>query len=162
MNALCRCWRSITLRERNLIMISAALLLFYLAYSLFWQPWIQRENQWQRTVLRERQTVDWMLKQAPLVAQMPPSAVSGRDLSLPLVVSQSAGQRGLAVIRLQPQGNQIAVTLGRSDFNMLIHWLAELEQQYGVRVLALDVSAVAQAPGSVDISKLLLQRADNA
>ncbi|MEE3652611.1 MULTISPECIES: type II secretion system protein GspM [unclassified Brenneria] len=162
MNSLRQRWQAMSLRERLLLSICASLLMLYPAYSLFWQPWVQRENQWLRTITRERQTIDWMLQHAPAVAQARQLPAGERDVSLPMLVSQRASGYGLAIVRLQPQGDQVAVTLGRSDFNSLIGWLAELEQQHGIRPSALEVSAVAHSPGSVEVSKLVLERADES
>nr|WED70126.1 type II secretion system protein GspM [Pectobacterium colocasium] len=87
---------------------------------------------------------------------------SQRDVSLPILISQSTKRYGLTVVRLQPQGNQASVTLAQSDFNSLLRWLSELEQKNGVKVLSLDVNAVEQSPGIVDVTRLMLERADEA
>nr|WP_113865039.1 type II secretion system protein M [Brenneria salicis]NMN91007.1 general secretion pathway protein M [Brenneria salicis ATCC 15712 = DSM 30166]RBP66501.1 general secretion pathway protein M [Brenneria salicis ATCC 15712 = DSM 30166]RLM32047.1 type II secretion protein M [Brenneria salicis ATCC 15712 = DSM 30166] len=162
MNELLQRWRAMNPRERQLLLVCAGMLLLCLGYYAIWQPWQNREHQWQRIISREQQTVEWIQKQA---VNLPGDGqaqedVQGRDISLPILVSQSTGRYGLTVVRLQPQGSQIMVALERSDFNTLIRWLSELEQKNGVRVLALDVAAVDQSPGSVDITRLLLARPD--
>ncbi|MFC3396271.1 type II secretion system protein GspM [Brenneria rubrifaciens] len=162
MNELRQRWHALNQREQRLLSVCAGMLLLCLAYYAVWQPWQIRERQWQLAISRERQTVDWMQKQA---ATLPPGGqtqqdVQSRDTSLPILVSQSTGRYGLTVVRLQPQGSQVSVTLARSDFNVLIRWLSELERKNGVRVLTLNVDAVEQSPGSVDITRLLLERAD--
>lgn len=152
-------WRGITPRERRLTSLAAGSLVLALCYYLVWLPWQARSEQWQRAIAREQQTVGWMLQQAPRVAQAPAveSAEASRQLSLPVLISQSSSRYGLTTSRLQPQGNQVSVTLARSDFTLLLHWLGELEQQ-GVSVVQLDVAAVEGQPGRVDISKLVLER----
>ncbi|PWC22930.1 type II secretion system protein M [Brenneria roseae subsp. roseae] len=164
MNELRQRWRALSQREQRLLLACAGALLLFLAYSALWQPWQTREHQWQLAISREQQTVNWMQKQA---AMLPPDgqtqgSVQRRDISLPILVSQSAGRYGLTVVRLQPQGSQVSVALTRSDFNVLIRWLNELEQKNGIKVLALDVAAVEQRPGNVEITRLLLERVDEA
>lgn len=78
-----------------------------------------------------------------------------------MLISQSRSRYGLKATRLQPQGNQVAVTLERSDFTLLMQWLGEMEQ-VGVNVQQLDVNAVDGAPGRVDISKLVMECANES
>lgn len=158
-------WLSITPRERRLLMLAGSALVLAVGYFLLWQPWQQRSEQWQRTLSREQQTVTWLRQQAPRIAQAAaPStslAAESRHVSLPVLISQSSSRYGLKTTRLQPQGNQVAVTLNRSDFTLLMQWLGEMEQ-LGVNVLQLDVNAVDGAPGRVDISKLVMERANES
>ncbi|UUE46324.1 type II secretion system protein GspM [Pectobacterium aroidearum] len=164
MNELRQRWQAMSQRERQLMVVCAAVLLLCLVYYAIFQPWLLREDQWERTISREQQTVNWMQKQAPLIPQG--NQVQGdnsqRDVSLPILISQSTKRYGLTVVRLQPQGNQASVTLAQSDFTSLLRWLSELEQKNGVKVLSLDVNAVEQSPGMVDVTRLMLERADEA
>lgn len=158
-------WLSITPRERRLLMLAGSALALAACYFLLWQPWQQRSELWQRTLVREQQTVTWLRQQAPRIAQAAapstPLAAESRHVSLPVLISQSSSRYGLKATRLQPQGDQVAVTLNRSDFTLLMQWLGEMEQ-LGVNVLQLDVNAVDGAPGRVDISKLVMERANES
>ncbi|AOR59577.1 type II secretion system protein GspM [Pectobacterium parmentieri] len=162
MNELRQRWQAMSPRERQLMVVCAAVLLLCLVYYAILQPWLEREELWERTISREQQTVNWMQKQAPSIPQgnQAQGENSQREASLPILISQSTQRYGLTVARLQPQGNQASVTLAQSDFNSLLRWLSELEQQNGVRVVSLDVNAVEQSPGMVDVTRLMLERAD--
>ncbi|UKE85634.2 type II secretion system protein GspM [Pectobacterium colocasium] len=164
MNELRQRWQAMSQRERQLMVVCAAVLLLCLVYYAIFQPWQLREEQWERTISREQQTVNWMQKQASSIPQgnQAQGENSQRDVSLPILISQSTKRYGLTVVRLQPQGNQASVTLAQSDFNSLLRWLSELEQKNGVKVLSLDVNAVEQSPGIVDVTRLMLERADEA
>ncbi|WP_225085308.1 type II secretion system protein GspM [Pectobacterium colocasium] len=164
MNELRQRWQAMSQRERQLMVVCAAVLLLCLVYYAIFQPWQMREEQWERTISREQQTVNWMQKQASSIPQGNQSQGenSQRDVSLPILISQSTKRYGLTVVRLQPQGNQASVTLAQSDFTSLLRWLGELEQKNGVKVLSLDVNAVEQSPGMVDVTRLMLERADEA
>ncbi|MDX6915612.1 type II secretion system protein M [Pectobacterium carotovorum] len=164
MNELRQRWQAMSQRERQLMVLCAAVLLLCLVYYAIFQPWQLREEQWERTISREQQTVNWMQKQASSIPQgnRAQGENSQRDVSLPILISQSTKRYGLTVVRLQPQGNQASVTLAQSDFNSLLRWLSELEQKNGVKVLSLDVNAVEQSPGVVDVTRLMLERADEA
>ncbi|KFX04711.1 type II secretion protein M [Pectobacterium betavasculorum] len=164
MNELRQRWQTMSQRERQLMVVCAAVLLLCLVYYAVFQPWQMREELWERTISREQQTVSWMQKQAPSIPQgnQTQGESSQRETSLPILISQSTQRYGLNVVRLQPQGNQASVTLAQSDFNSLLRWLSELERQNGVRVMSLDVNAVEQNPGMVDVTRLMLERADEA
>ncbi|GKW10792.1 type II secretion system protein M [Pectobacterium punjabense] len=164
MNELRQRWQAMSPRERQLMVVCAAMLLLCLVYYAIVQPWQLREELWERTISREQQTVNWMQKQAPSIPQenQAQGENSQRETSLPILISQSTQRYGLSVVRLQPQGNQASVTLAQSDFNSLLRWLSELERQNGVRVVSLDVNAVEQSPGMVDVTRLMLERSDEA
>ncbi|WJV61325.1 type II secretion system protein M [Pectobacteriaceae bacterium CE70] len=160
MNELRQRWQSMSLRERGLMLVCVGLVVLCLLYYLLWQPWQRQSQQWRRMIERERQTVSWMPKQA---ARLPTSRglkppVSGREVSLTVLIPQTAAQYGITIQRLQPQGNQVSVTLSRSDFNTLMRWLLELEQKNGVTTQVLDVAAVENSTGNVDVNRLLLER----
>ena len=164
MNELRQRWQAMSPRERQLMVVCAAVLLLCVVYYAILQPWQEREDLWERTISREQQTVNWMQKQASSIPQgnQAQGDNSQRDVSLPILISQSTKRYGLTVVRLQPQGNQASVTLAQSDFNSLLRWLSELERQNGVRVVSLDVNAVEQSPGMVDVTRLMLERSDEA
>ncbi|MEQ9883697.1 type II secretion system protein M [Pectobacterium brasiliense] len=164
MNELRQRWQAMSPRERQLMVVCAVLLLLCLVYYAILQPWQAREDLWERTISREQQTVNWMQKQASSIPQgnQAQGDNSQRDVSLPILISQSTKRYGLSVVRLQPQGSQASVMLGQSDFNSLLRWLGELEQKNGVKVMSLDVNAVEQSPGMVDVTRLMLERADEA
>ncbi|WP_315710064.1 type II secretion system protein M [Brenneria uluponensis] len=160
MNELRQRWQSMSLRERGLMLVCVGLVVLCLLYYLLWQPWQRQSQQWRRMIERERQTVSWMPKQA---ARLPTSRgrkppVSGREVSLTVLIPQTAAQYGITIQRLQPQGNQVSVTLSRSDFNTLMRWLLELEQKNGVTAQVLDVAVVENSTGNVDVNRLLLER----
>ncbi|WJV52592.1 type II secretion system protein M [Prodigiosinella aquatilis] len=159
MNELRQHWQSMSLRERRLMLVCVGLVVLCLLYYLLWQPWQRQSQQWRLMIERERQTVSWMPKQA---ARLPTprgrKQVSGREVSLTVLIPQTAAQYGITIQRLQPQGNQVSVTLSRSDFNSLMHWLLELEQKNGVITQVLEVAAVENSMGNVDVSRLLLER----
>lgn len=162
MSELQRRWRQISLRERVLLIGCGGLMLLSLCYYALWQPWQQQSAQRQRAIDREKQTVDWMQQQAPRLRQQGsrPPLQKGESLSLSALTARSAAVQGLNITRLQPQGERLAVTLDNSDFNQLMRWLTDLEQNSGVKVFALEVTALPRTPGWVAVNKLTLERRD--
>lgn len=160
MNELKRRWSQLNPRERALLLSCGVLMMMSLCYYALWQPWQQRAEQWQRTIAREKGTVEWMHQQAPRLRQQTPRPVPDETLSLSATVTRSASAQGIGIARIQPQGERLAVTLEAGDFNRLMLWLTQLEQQHRVRVLALDVAAQPGKPGWVAVNKLMLERSD--
>lgn len=160
MNELKRRWLQISSRERGLVLGCGVLLILCLCYYALWLPWQQQAEQWQRTIVREKGTVAWMTEQAPRLREQGARPVTGEPLSLSATVTRSAAAQGMNITRIQPQGERLAVTLEPSDFNQLMRWLTQLEQQYRVQIVALDVAAQSAKPGWVAVNKLMLERSD--
>ncbi|NKI73129.1 type II secretion system protein M [Dickeya sp. CFBP 2040] len=160
MNELRRRWQVMSQRERMMTLVCAGLVLLCLLYYLCWVPWQEQARQWQMAIDRERQTVRWMQQQASRLPAQDGARrqIAGRDISLTVLVPQSAARYGITVLRMQPQASQMSVTLARSDFNNLLHWLAELEQKNGVITQGMDVTAVPNSPGIVEVTRLSLER----
>ncbi|MFE8150048.1 type II secretion system protein M [Brenneria goodwinii] len=161
MNALRRRWQSVSIRERALLTICALSIALWLGHYLIWPPWQQRDAQWRLMAERERQTANWLQQQAPRIQQAAGRAPARDEsaLGLSALAARSASRHGLNIIRLQPQGRQVSVTLAPSDFNALIRWLSELEGD-AVTTPTLEVSAIPAEPGRVTVGKLLLERTD--
>ncbi|AHG18851.1 hypothetical protein Z042_03925 [Chania multitudinisentens RB-25] len=160
MNELKRRWLQISPRERGLVVGCGVLLIVSLCYYALWLPWQQQAEQWQRTIAREKGTVEWMLQQAPRLQQQAARPMPEETLSLSATVTRSAAAQGINITRLQPQGERLALTLEPSDFNALMQWLTQLEQQQGIRIAAFEVAAQPRTPGWVVVNKLVLERHD--
>jgi general secretion pathway protein M len=160
MNELKRRWQQVSPRERWLVLGCGALLILCLCYYAFWLPWQQQAEQWQRTIAREKSTVEWMAHQAPRLREQSARPAQEEPLSLSATVTRSAVAQGMNITRLQPQGERLAVTLEPSDFNQLMRWLTQLEKQYHVQIVAFEVAAQANKPGWVTVNKLTLERSD--
>jgi general secretion pathway protein M len=74
--------------------------------------------------------------------------------SLDQLVNRSARQLGLTINRLQPQNNKLNVTLEHAKFNLVLQWLAQLQQQYGLTLDSVDFRADSTA-GMVRVRVLL-------
>lgn len=72
---------------------------------------------------------------------------------------REAGRHGIAIVRLQPQGSRLSLTVQPADFQALMAWLDALGQA-GMTTATLAVTAVAQQPGWVTINTLVLERSD--
>lgn len=137
-------------REQVLVTIAAGVVAFALAYALIWQPFARA---------RVRYALD--LEAARAVAQSLAAAqaevasgagqnfsVIGSDVSLLTAVDQAAksGTLNKAPARLQPDGeNQARVWLEDVQFDVLMRWMYELQNNYGLHI---DVADIERQPTS--------------
>lgn len=153
-------WQQRTRREQRLLIGMSLLLLVGIIWYALWQPWLRREAQWQQTIVKEQTTLRWMQQQTPqlrLLAQQKPAAGSAVKEALSAVIMREATRLDLAIVRLQPQGARVNVTLPPCTFQALMSWLDVLGRQ-GIHTSSLAVSAHPTQPGWVTVTALVLER----
>ena len=152
-------WRQRTPSEQRLLLGLTGLLAACAFWYGLWQPWRAREAQWRQTLAREQASLQWMRQQTPLLRQLrnqkPPTAPEEPST----VIMRDAARHGLTIVRLQPQGSRLSLTVQPADFQALMAWLDALGQA-GMTTATLAVTAVAQQPGWVTINTLVLERSD--
>jgi general secretion pathway protein M len=57
---------------------------------------------------------------------------------------------------MQPQNDQLQLSLEDVPFEQLLRWLTELQSKHGVQLLQLDI-AVSEVPGTVRVRRLVLE-----
>jgi len=159
MNELRRWLGGLAPRERNLVYLAASLLLVVLLYFLLVLPVTSAATR--RATRIEQKTTDlaWMREVTPQVmaaAAAGGGAASGE--SLVVLVDRTGREAGLgnAIRDQSPSGeNGLRLRLEAASFDVLVTWLASLQQQHGVRVDAATIDA-AGAPGLVNASLTLI------
>ena len=75
----------------------------------------------------------------------------GREGDEPVsaMLTKTAAARGLTIRRLEPAGGEAKLLIEKADFNEILRWIAELEIERGLRVIALDVNRTTD-PGFVN------------
>lgn len=145
-------------RERNLIYLAAALLCVAIVYFAIVLPVTSAAKQ--RAARVEQKTADlaWMRQVAPQV--MAAAAAGGGTASsesLVVLVDRTGREAGLgnAIRDQSPDGERgLRLQLQGASFDVLVAWLASLQQQYGVRVESAMIGATS-APGLVNASLTL-------
>jgi general secretion pathway protein M len=155
MNQLRQWLDGLAARERNLVYAAAVLLGIAVVYFAIVLPVTAGAKQ--RAARIEQKTGDlaWMRQVAPQV--MAAAAVGGgmaSNESLVVLVDRTAREAGIgSAIRDQsPAGETgLQLRLEAASFDVLVAWLASLQQQHGVRVDAAMLGAT-NAPGLVNAS----------
>ena len=159
MHNLMTLWQQRTRRERHLLLGMGVMLIIGLVYYALWQPWQSRETQWRQTLTREQASLQWMRQQTPLLQQVRQQKSPAAPQEPSTVIMREAARHGIAIVRLQPQGARLGLSVQPADFQALMAWLDALGQA-GMTTVTLTVAAVAQQPGRVTVTTLVLERSD--
>ena len=159
MHNLMTLWQQRTRRERHLLLGMGVMLIIGLVYYALWQPWQSRETQWRQTLTREQASLQWMRQQTPLLQQLRQQKSPAAPQEPTTVIMREAARHGIAIVRLQPQGARLGLSVQPADFQALMAWLDALGQ-VGMTTVTLTVAAVAQQPGRVTVTTLVLERSD--
>jgi general secretion pathway protein M len=145
-------------RERNLVYAAGGLAIIALLYILLVLPITTMAAK--RAARVEQKTADlaWMRQVAPQVAAAAAAgATAGSGESLVVLVDRTGREAGLggALRDQSPSGDQgLRLRLEAASFDVLVVWLASLQQQHGVKVEAATIDATA-TPGLVNASLTL-------
>lgn len=159
MHNLMTLWQQRTRRERHLLLGMGVMLIIGLVYYALWQPWQSRETQWRQTLTREQASLQWMRQQTPLLQQLRQQKSPAAPQEPSTVIMREAARHGIAIVRLQPQGARLGISVQPADFQALMAWLDALGQ-VEMTTVTLTVAAVAQQPGRVTVTTLVLERSD--
>jgi type II secretory pathway component PulM len=149
-------------RERRLVYLAAALAVLTALHFAIVLPITSVAIGREARIAQKTADLAWMRQVAPQVmAAAAAGGGAGDGESLVVLVDRTGREAGLGgTIRDQsPSGqNGLRLRLEAASFDVLIAWLASLQQQYGVRVDSATVDA-AGAPGLVNASLTLIHGA---
>jgi len=145
-------------RERNLVYAAAALLGIAVVYFAVVLPVTSAARHREARIVQKTSDLAWMQQVAPqVVAAAAAGGAVASDESLVVLVDRTARESGIgSSIRDQtPAGqNGLQLRLEGAPFDLLMAWLANLQQQHGVRVDGAIIGA-ANAPGLVNANLTL-------
>jgi general secretion pathway protein M len=156
MNALRDWLAGLAPRERNLVYLAGSLAAIALAYLVLVLPLTTAAARREARIEQKTADLAWMRQVAPQVAAAAAvgGAAAGSEESLVVLVDRTGREAGIgSAIRDQsPSGDLgLRLRLESASFDVLVAWLALLQQQYGVRVDAATIDA-AGSPGLVNAS----------
>ncbi len=163
MNELRQWLGGLSPRERNLVYLASAVLTVALIYFALVLPITSLAAKRAASVEQKSADLAWMRQVAPQViaAAAAGGGTAGSDESLVVLVDRTGRQAGLgSAIRDQsPSGEHgLRLRLEAAPFDVLVTWLAVLQQQHGVSVDAATIDA-GSAPGLVNASLTLVHGA---
>jgi len=147
-------WASLQPREQRLVSIAVVVLGVGAFYWLLWQPLHQSRVTQQRAADNARAQLVWLQTQLPKLSQQ--SSAVRTSASLNEVVAQTSRNFQVQVSRMQPQNEQLQLSLDDLAFEKLLRWLHELQFQHGIRLVQLDI-ATSDTPGQVRVRRMLIE-----
>jgi type II secretory pathway component PulM len=162
MNELRQWLGGLSARERNLVYLAAVLLSAAIVYFALVLPVTSAAAN--RAARVEQKTADlaWMRQVAPqVIAAAATGGGAAGSESLVVLVDRTGRDAGLgtAIRDQSPSGEHgLRLRLEAASFDVLIAWLASLQQQHGVSVDAATIDA-GSAPGLVNASLTLVHGA---
>lgn len=145
-------------RERNLVYAAGGIAIIALLYFVLVLPITTMAAKRATRVEQKSADLAWMRQVAPQVAAAAAAgAATGNGESLVVLVDRTGREAGLggALRDQSPSGDQgLRLRLEAASFDVLVTWLASLQQQHGVKVEAASIDATA-TPGLVNASLTL-------
>ncbi len=145
-SALGRWFSGLQPNERTMVTGLAAFLCVVLVYLAAWRPVSEWSERADARYQRQMAVIDWMRlheKEARSAGQR--SDANRESGSLLTTVANSAARAGIQLLRYQPEGGGgVSVVLQNQPFNVLISWIAALEQQNNVAVKQISIDSQGQ------------------
>ena len=144
-------------RERRLVYLAAGLVVAAAIYSIVVLPIQAYSSRAASRVAQKSADLAWMQQVAPQVMAAGAVGGGGSGESMVVLVDRTAREAGLgASVRDQsPSGeNGLRLRLEGAQFDVMVAWLVNLQQQHGVTVDSANIDA-ATDPGLVNASLTL-------
>jgi general secretion pathway protein M len=149
---------SLSARERNLVYVAGGLLAIAAVYLVLVMPFQVSGKKMAARVEQKSADLAWMQASAPQAMAAAGIAQSAGGESLVVLVARTAREAGLgdALRDQSPDGNAgLRLRIEAASFDMLMTWLASLQQRYGVTIDSATIDAAA--PGLVNATLSLKQ-----
>jgi general secretion pathway protein M len=149
---------SLSARERNLVYVAGGLLVIAAAYLVLVMPFQVSGKKMAARVAQKSADLAWMQASAPQAMAAAGIVQSAGGESLVVLVARTAREAGLgdALRDQSPDGNAgLRLRIEAASFDLLMTWLASLQQRYGVTIDSATIDAAA--PGLVNATLSLKQ-----
>jgi general secretion pathway protein M len=149
-------WQQLNAREKSLILIMSVVIGIFIFYMLIWQPLNNNLIKAEKKQSRQQALLQLVQEKTKLYQQS--KHLSNRNSgSLTGVINRTARQHKIKVTRMQPQGDNLQVWVDEVPFEQLLHWLAQLVNNEGITINAIDISKT-DTNGVVQVRRLQLGR----
>ncbi|MGJ8692016.1 MAG: type II secretion system protein GspM [Thalassotalea sp.] len=148
-------WQALNQREQHLVIAMACFVGVFLFYLVIWQPVNDGIAAKEKKVKRQQELVVWMNDKKSAYTAANTGSQNNRNESLSTIVNRSASKQGIAIARVQPQGDEINISIDEVSFNILMDWLKNMAVTDGVSVKSVDL-AKTDVKGVVKVRRLNL------
>lgn len=142
-------------REQKLVFLAAVVGTIGLFYFALWSPITNAIDEQSLALKNEKELLVWVKEQSNRAVILRQSSTkTSYSGSLTQLVNQTTRSANIPVARMQPQGEELTVSLDQVVFNDLLRWLNVLETS-GVVIIQSDISEVDEQ-GFVQVRRLQL------
>lgn len=121
-------WRARSLRERALLAAAALLLALAAVHGSLLRPLLDARAEARARIAEYERSL------ALLAAAPPPEAAPALEGSATALLTESAAEFGLTILRIEPDGAGAGLVLADAPFADLIEWIGAVERQTGLRL----------------------------
>lgn len=147
-------WQALQQREQLLVIAMSVFIVVFIFYWAVWQPLNSNIASQQKKIEKQQEILAWVDKNIALYRSQRGAKVTTNQ-SLTTLVNRAAQQLNISIARMQPQGEELQVTIDEVSFNQLLTLVETLALQSGVYVNVIDVSPTDKS-GVVRVRRLLL------
>ena len=143
-------YSNLSLRDRNLLIATATLLLITLFYLIVWEPLHQGRDQQQQQLKSQQDIYAWMKSASNEVKTLTRSGTRKIPSKQPiaLILESSAKISGIKqhINKIESSGkNGARVKIDEASFDQLVIWLNTLEQQHSVIITTASLERADKA-----------------
>lgn len=148
-------WQALNQREQHLVVAMGFFIGVFIFYLLIWQPVNDGIVEKQKKIKQYQELATWMSEKQGQFKAASSGNKGNSNASLSTIVNRSASKQSIAIARVQPQGNDINISIDAVPFNVLMEWLKTMAMEDGVTVKAIDI-AKTDVKGVVKVRRLNL------
>ncbi|MDH5301275.1 MAG: type II secretion system protein M [Gammaproteobacteria bacterium] len=146
-------WAQLRPRERLGLIAAAVLVLLTMIYLLLWEPVFNESNRLKHSIEQQQELVGWMRQSAAEAKALRGSGPQRFNGSLLGLIDSTAKNSSLgnSMKRVEPDGSdRVRVWMEQASFDELIHWLNQLQRNYGVQITSVVIDRMEGGTGFVN------------
>lgn len=155
-------WAGLDARERLLTGIAAIVVILSMIYTFAIAPFYSSYDDLQVKVAAQRSNAAWMEQNSQVLQQLRRAGGGAKrslgGKSLLSTADSTARASGLAgaLKRVEPEGSNVRVWLEGASFDLVMKWLVQLSNTYGIETDTVTMERVDDSAGRVN-ARLTLQ-----
>lgn len=153
-------YRSLAQREQIAVGTLAVVFVVFFGYWLLWAPLANNLITAKQNYVAHQQVYEWVYEHGALIRNSDKQtgttlAVQDRNKDVLTIVNSTATQHRLVLRSFSPEGpNKLRFQSEQQEFTAVMQWLYQLDESYGIKVTAIDISA-GNVVGTVNVRATL-------
>ena len=150
-------WLGLAYRERQFLTVAIVVSVVSIFYWMIWSPLNIAQQESSEQLTKQLNTLSDVKSMGNQIVTLSGQSGQRQSQNLSSIVSRSALEYGISVMRIQPRGERLKLLVEPAPFNKLLAWLAFLVEEQGVSIDVLDISRT-EISGVIQVNILQLSR----